>query len=191
MRPRLLLILLIVIDGLFIVLHIISKGIDYGPVKNVIQGMPLTDVWFPYLSGRMFYLPTDWGFPESYQYIKECFIILLLVLLAYHLQVTAYYKWALLFFILFLIHAFHIHSYIYYYSSAILGVQFPISSFFVHLLFFVPFIFLIIADYIKHGWNNVYHTIYLIAGFLFLFVFGVLADKMNHRFHHFVPGLGV
>lgn len=191
MRPRSLLILLLVIDGFFIVLHTVSKGIGYDPLNDLLIGLPLSEIWFPFISSRSFYLPTDWGFPESIQYVKECLIIVILLLLANHSRVTAFYKWAVLFFLLFLVHAFHIHSYIYYFSSALFGIQIPLSSFFVRLLLFIPVVFLIIADYIKYGWGNVFHTIYMIAGFLFLFVFGVLADLLNHRFHHLVPGLGV
>ena len=85
-----LLILLVLVDVIFILLHIIYKlGV-------------LTD---PHYSIEM-----DWGFAEVYQYIKQVWIVVLLIGLRLRVRVGVYFAWALLFSYLLLDDSCQIHE---------------------------------------------------------------------------------
>lgn len=91
------LILFLLTDGFFIFLHIMHK-------------LPLVTTVIPLLEESAFSISADLGLAEAFQYIKEFWIVFLLIGFSIKNKKTAYLGWILLFFFLVFDDMFAIHE---------------------------------------------------------------------------------
>lgn len=161
------LLLLLVVDIVFIVLHVI-----YGHTAL--------------LPTRLFSLEQDRGYAEVFQYIKEFWIALMLCFVAIRKSHLLYFGWSLLFFYLLLDDAISIHERVGWYLSdfynlnAMYGLRAgDIGELVVSISIGVPLLLLIgIAHYRSNPADRRISTI-LIVMLAFLAFFGVAVDMIH------------
>jgi len=92
-----LLVLLLITDLVFMIVHFIYR-IDAVYSMDIISNNPL------------FSIEKDWGYSEIFQYIKEYWVIILLVILSIKNKHIIYFSWTLLFIYLLLDDSLQIHE---------------------------------------------------------------------------------
>lgn len=171
-ESKIFLLLLFAADFLFLSLHIMHRA---PPFKGI----------FPYFGNTSFSLFLDLGLPESYQYVKEFWIILLFILVSIRTRRFVYLIWSSLFFYLLLDDLFKIRedlggflSRALVYPSA-LGVRAKdMAEFSVSTVVGLIFLILILIAYFKSDWhvrNNFLVLLVLTGG---LFLFGAVLDLL-------------
>ena len=168
-----LLLLLLLTDLIFILVHFLYR-IDAVYDINIISNNPL------------FSIEKDWGYPELFQYIKEYWIIILLVILSFVNKHIIYFSWTLLFIYLLLDDSLQFHENIGDYLVNTFNIQpmfnlraqdlgeLLVSAFFATFLFS----FIAISAFFSSTKERILSLHLSILVFL-LAVFGVIVDMLH------------